>query len=249
MPTCAIAGRSSFSANPIRRERRSGAVRRRYRAPVASADKRPVALPPAERTVGQLVAETIRFYQDNFWQVLPLGLAIALIEQVQVGHSTYTQAALLAAGAPLMTAAYVRAAQLATGGGWSWTAFAIGVLVFVPVPALTLVFIFPAVLWLAFIGLAVPAAVAERTRFRESLIRGRRLGTADYVHALAGIATLVIVFGLTKLVLGVLLHGQADAALRSALFLSDLALSPLLFVGASLLYFDQDARLRSSVPA
>ena len=214
---------------------------------MASAEKRPLALPPADRTVGQLVAESIRFYQERFWQVLPLGLAFAVIDQAQLGRQPYTQAAVLAAGAPLMTAAYVRASSLATGARWSWTAFLVGVLVFVPVPALTLVFIFPAVAWLAFIGLAVPAAVVERNGFRESLIRGRKLGTADYVHSLAGMATLVIVFALTKLVLGVLLHGQADTTLRTALFLSDLALSPLLFVGAALLYFDQDARLRSTV--
>jgi hypothetical protein len=206
------------------------------------------ALPPAQRTVGQLVAETIRFYQGHFWQVLPLGLAFAAIHQFQLGHSAVAQAAVLAVGAPLMTAAYVRASTLVTGAAWSWTAALVGVLLFVPVPALTLVFVFPGILWLAFIGLAVPAAVFERTGFRESLVRGRQLGTADYVHALGGLATLVIVFTLTGLVLGQLLRGQADTALRSALFLSDLALSPLLFVGAALLYFDQDARLRSSVP-
>jgi hypothetical protein len=232
----------------IRRVGACGSVSRRYGAAVASAsEKRPLALPPAERTVGQLVAESIRFYQERFWQVLPLGLAFAAIEQAQVGHRPYVQAGLLAAGAPLMSAAYVRAASLVTGRPWSWTAFLVGVLLFVPVPALTLVFIFPAVLWLAFMGLAVPVAVAERTRFRRSLIRGRQLGTADYVHSLAGMATLVLVFALTKLMLGILLHGQADATLRTALFLSDLALSPLLFVGAAILYFDQDARLRSTV--
>ena len=215
----------------------------------SASEKRPLALPPAERTVGQLVAESIRFYQEHFWQVLPLGLAFAVIDQFQLGHRAVVQAAVLAAGAPLMTAAYVRAAALVSGASWSWTAFGAGVLVFLPAPALMLVFILPAVAWLAFIGLAVPAAVVERTRFRGSLIRGRQLGTADYVHSLAGLATLVIVFTLTRLVLGALLHGQADSALRSAVFLADLALSPLLFVGAALLYFDQEARLRSSVPS
>jgi hypothetical protein len=214
----------------------------------SASENRPLALPPAERTVGQLVAEAIRFYQSHFWAVLPLGLAFAAIDQFQIGHRPTVQAAALAAGAPLMTAAYVRASSLVTGARWSWRAFLVGVVVFIPVPALTLVFVLPGVLWLAFMGLAVPAAVVERTGFRESLMRGRQLAMADYIHALAGLATLVIVFTLTRLVLGQLIHGQADAALRSAVFLSDLALSPLLFVGAALLYFDQDARLRSSVP-
>ena len=33
----------------------------------------PPPLPPAERTVGQLIAETIRLYGQHFWRALPLG--------------------------------------------------------------------------------------------------------------------------------------------------------------------------------
>jgi len=202
----------------------------------------PPPLPPETRTVGQLVAESIRFYQGRFWAVVPLGLSLAAIEQVSAGHSTATQALVLAAGAPLMTASYVRAAQLVAGAGWSWPGFAAGVLIFLPVPALMLLYDLPALAWLAFVGLAVPAAVVERLGFRDALARGRRLGTVDYVHSLGGIATLAIVFGLTKFVLVLLLKGQADAAVRSALFLADVVLSPLLYVGAALLYYDQAAR-------
>src|SRR5581483_8540963 len=43
------------------------------------AELRPVALPPAERTVGQLVAESIRFYGEHFWPCLSLGLAPAAL--------------------------------------------------------------------------------------------------------------------------------------------------------------------------
>ena len=52
-----------------------------------------------------------------------------------------------------------------------------------------------------------------------------------------------IVFGVTKVMLILLLRGQADSTERIALFLADLVLSPLLFVGAALLYFDQAARV------
>ena len=38
------------------------------------AESRPAALPPAQRTVGQLIAESIRLYGARFWTVLPLGL-------------------------------------------------------------------------------------------------------------------------------------------------------------------------------
>ena len=61
--------------------------------------------------------------------------------------------------------------------------------------------------------------------------------------ALGGIATLAIVFLLSKYVLVLLLQGQADVAVRTALFLGDLVLSPLVFVGSALLYLDQRARL------
>jgi hypothetical protein len=46
----------------------------------------PPPLPPGERTVGQLVGETIRAYGDNFWRALPLGLALALVDQVSVNR-------------------------------------------------------------------------------------------------------------------------------------------------------------------
>ena len=44
----------------------------------------PPPLPPAERTVGQLVAETIRAYGDNFWRALPLGIPLALVDQLSL---------------------------------------------------------------------------------------------------------------------------------------------------------------------
>ena len=39
----------------------------------------PPPLPPEERSVGQLVAETIRFYQHHFFQTLALGLSVAAL--------------------------------------------------------------------------------------------------------------------------------------------------------------------------
>ena len=202
----------------------------------------PPPLPPETRTVGQLVAETIRFYQGRFWQVLPLGLSLAAIEQVSAGLGTTAQTLVLLAGAPLMTASYLLAVQLVSGAAWSWTAYALGIAIFLPAPFLMLVYALPAVAWLALFGLAVPAAAIERLGPRDALVRGRRLGTADYVHALGGMATLTIVFALTKFVLVLLLRNQADVAVRTALFLADLVLSPLLFVGSALLYYDQAAR-------
>lgn len=203
----------------------------------------PPPLPPETRTVGQLVAESIRFYQRRFWAVLPVGLSLAAVNQVTAGHSTRTQALVLAAASPLMAASFVRACQLLGGTAWSWTGLAVGTLVFVPVPLLMLFYLLPALAWLAFAGMAVPAATIERRRFRDALVRGRQLGGADYVHALGGVATLAIVFALSKFLLVLLLKGQADVAVRSAFFLADLVLAPLLFVGSALLYYDLAARV------
>ena len=204
----------------------------------------PPALPPESRPVGQLIAESIRVYGDSFWAVLPLGLPIAVVNQISANHGLWFQVAVLAAAAPLLSAAYVRACLLIRRGPWK-VPFLLGILLILPLPLLMLVYVFPAVAWLAFVGLAVPAGIFEGRGLVASLRRGMALARADYVHALGSLAALAIIFGVTKLALVVLLHGSADAAERSAVFLADLVLSPLLFLGAALLYFDQAARVKS----
>jgi hypothetical protein len=114
-----------------------------------------------------------------------------------------------------------------------------------PFPLLRSFFILPGIAWFAFIGLAVPAAMVEGLGFREALVRGRRLGVADYVHALGSLAALVVVVGIAANVLSALLHTQGDNGQRVAVFLSDIVLGPLLFLGGALLYGDQVARVGS----
>jgi len=209
----------------------------------------PEPLPPATRTVGQLVAESIRFYGDHFWTTLPLGLAIVAINQVTVGRSTIVQASVLAGGAPLMAAAYTRAASLVGEKkielGDAARAIAVGSLVWVPAAFLSLFYVLPAVAWLALVGLVVPVLVLERRPVGAALRRAVELARADFVHALASLATLVILFGLVKLMLVLLLRDLGDSGERVALGLADLVMSPLLFVGGAILYLDQAARVRS----
>jgi hypothetical protein len=207
------------------------------------AEPRPAALPPAERTVGQLVAESIRFYGDHFWQVLPLGLVLLAVDLVSLHRSVEVQTLILWAFTPAFSAAYVRAAMLAQGKPWSWPAFTAAFLVFLPFPVLVRLFVLPGLVWFALFGLSVPAALAEGLGVRSALRRGWQLARADAVHAIAGLITLGLVFFVSRYALLILIHGFAAQGQTDAGMLADLVLSPLLFVGASLLYVDQAARV------
>jgi hypothetical protein len=208
----------------------------------------PAPLPPGERTVGQLVAESIRAYGNRFWAVLPLGIPLTLSTQFSLGRSSNVQTLILLGFTPLIAAAFVRANSLVHNVKPTLLAFVLACLIFAPVPILARVFVLPAVAWLALFGLAVPASMIEHLRFRPALERGRRLGTADFVHALGSLAALVIVVGLSELTLIALLRSQGDNGQRAAHALADLVLSPLLYVGGALLYVDQVARMGARRP-
>jgi hypothetical protein len=205
----------------------------------------PPPLPPAERTVGQLVGETIRAYGNGFIRLLPLGLPLAVVDQLSVHHGVEAQALVLWAASPFIVAAYVYACAHVHEAAPTAQAFLLGLLIFAPFPVLRALYILPAIAWFAFIGLAVPASLVERLGYRAALVRGRRLGVVDYVHALGSLATLVLVVGVANITLEALLHTQGGNGARAALFLADLVLTPLLFLGGALLYTDQAARIGS----
>ena len=206
----------------------------------------PAPLPPDQRTVGQVVAESIRFYGSHFWAVLPLGIPVALADQLSVHQTLGVQMIVYWLLTPLFVGGYLWAIRLMYDARPTRTAVLVAVLVWAPFPALRAFYILPAIAWLAFLGLAVPAAAIEHLGFRDALERGRRLGIADYVHALGSLAALVIVVGLSSFTLSSLLHSQGSSGQRVALLLSDAVLSPLLFLGGALLYVDQAARVGSS---
>jgi hypothetical protein len=210
--------------------------------------ERPAPLPPNERTVGQLVAESIRAYGDRFWKLLPLGIPLALSTQLSLGRSANVQTVILLAFGPLVAAAFVWACRVLHQARPTVTAYVLAVLIFAPVPILARLIVLPAVAWLALFGLAVPAAMIEHLGFRAALERGRRLATADYVHALGALAALVIVVGVSDLTLIALLRSQGENGQRVAHALADLVLSPLLYIGGALVYVDQAARVGSRRP-
>jgi hypothetical protein len=207
----------------------------------------PPPLPPETRTVGQLVAETLKIYGDNLWASLALGISVTIINQISVGHNTSFQVLVLAAGAPLMAASFTGASAIVGGvrprRGDAVRAVIVGSVVFVPAAFLTLLFVLPAVAWLALVGLVVPVLVLERPGIEAAFRRAIQLARADFVHALGSLATLAILFGLVKLTLVLLLRDLGDAGERAALGLGDLVMSPLLFLGGALLYVDQAARV------
>jgi len=208
----------------------------------------PPPLPPETRTVGQLVAESLKLYGNHMRAALALGVSVTAINQVSAGHETPVQVVVLAAGAPLMAASYTAASALVggvrLGAADAARAVAVGALVFVPAALLTILYILPAIAWLALVGLVVPVMVIERRPTRDSLRRAVQLARADFVHALGALATLALLFGLVKLMLALLLKDLGDSGERVALGLADLVVSPILFLGAALLYVDQEARYR-----
>jgi hypothetical protein len=208
----------------------------------------PPPLPPAERTVGQLIAESIRAYGASFWRLLPLGLPLALVGLANRHANAGRQMLTLWAATPLFVVAYLIACAIVLKLAVNRTSVLVAVLIYLPFPALLSLYLLPGLAWFAFIGLAVPAAMAGGLRFREALVRGRQLGLADYVHAFGSLAALVIVVAVSALALRALLSSQGDNGQRVALFLASLVLSPLLFIGGALLYVDQAARLDSPSP-
>jgi hypothetical protein len=209
----------------------------------------PAPLPPEQRTIGQLIAESIRLYGARFLHAIPLGIVVAAVNQAAVDAGRAATGAVLLAAAPLFTLAYAYAAQLATGVKASrreWlVALAVGVVVWIPAALLFPWFALAGVVWLALFGLAVPAAIAEGISFTASLKRGWALGRVDLVHSIGALAALVVLFVLTRVVLALVLESQADNTVRTAIFLADTVLAPLLFLGGALLYVDQRARLGS----
>ncbi|MDP8911429.1 MAG: hypothetical protein M3M94_05125, partial [Actinomycetota bacterium] len=203
--------------------------------------ERPPALPPETRTVGQLVAETVQLYRQRFWISLPLGLSVAVLDQITFERTQFWQLVLSAAiGGVLLTVSYIGASLIVAGQAPSLrgldTAFAGGILAFLPAPFLIAVFVLPGLAWLALVGLVVPVATIEQRGLGDAFRRAIQLARADYVHALGALSTLVITYVITRLVLVVLLHDSAGNVERVASFLADLVLSPILFLGAALLY-------------
>jgi hypothetical protein len=211
----------------------------------------PPPLPPAERTVGQLVAETLRLYGRRFFPSLALGIGPAVLAVTAAAlEGRALVLFVVLTGPPLLSASYVGAAFVAgeeeRPRGSRAVAFAIGLAAFLPL-TVARVWVFPGIYivvlaYFALVALGVPAALYERLGVVAAFRRGVRLARADYVHALGSVATLVITIILTMFALFFLLARFGEATLPVAAFLAFLVLAPVFFLGCTLLYDDNAAR-------
>jgi hypothetical protein len=210
----------------------------------------PPPLPPETRTVGQLVAETVRLYGADAWRSLALGVGPALLTvgAYEIGWRP-ALAALGAAYLVVATSSYMGACLLVAKRRPTrqslWRAFGVGVFIALPVLGLSFGLGVLALAWLALVGLAVPATLIEDLPPRAAIRRGVALGRVDYVHALGSLCALAVVVFLTQGLLFSLLHGASEQATDISAFLAALVVQPILFLGSALLYFDQAARVES----
>lgn len=211
----------------------------------------PAPLPPDERPVGQLVGEAIRLYGRRFTPALALGAAPAAFTLgVAALDGVARFAFAFAAGPVLLASALVGATLLASDVERPQivSALVAAVPAFLPFIAAR-VFLFPgayllAVAWFALVGLAAPAALIEGRGAADSLRRAVKLARADFVHAMGAVAALAIIIALSIFLLFFLLAGFGDQTLGVAALLAIVVTGPLFFLGAALLYFDQEARER-----
>ncbi|HSC73758.1 MAG TPA: hypothetical protein VLB89_06290 [Gaiellaceae bacterium] len=214
----------------------------------------PPPLPPETRTVGQLVAESIRLYGARFWPSLALGIGPGLLGIAAADlHGAVRVVVVVGAGPLVLASSYAGAVALVRPigrGRYVAVALAVGYVAFLPI-CVSRLWIFPGIYlvalgWLALVGLAVPAALVERRGYADALRRGIQLARADYVHALGSLATLAITIFLTGLVIFFSIREGSGQAIRIAAVLALVVLAPLFVLGAAVLYVDQAARVESS---
>src|SRR5438067_1089092 len=117
----------------------------------------PPPLAPEDRTVGQLVAETIRLYGKHFWSSLALGILPALIVVAGMKSSGRPIVGVISGGGVVVwSLSYVGACLVATGvrpgAATVLRALAVAVAVYFFVPFLAAAAIIPAVAWLGLVG-------------------------------------------------------------------------------------------------
>jgi hypothetical protein len=209
---------------------------------------------PAERTVGQLIADAIKLYGHRFWRGLGLGIPAAAFT---TGASFFDGGAQVAWGllvGPFALAlSYVWAVEVAIPAQRTrGRALLAGAVAFLPLAASrALVFTgvyFVALAWFAMVGLAVPTVLVEGRGLRDALRHGVQLARADFVHAFGTVAALAVVVIVSIFSLSLAIRGFSAQSITVSAVMAVIVMSPLFFLGSALLYLDQKARLESRSP-
>lgn len=193
------------------------------------------------------MAEALKLYGNQFWSCLPLGLPVAVASVLAFELSIRQQTAVFVVLAPFFTLAIAEACTIEAGRrpplrAWV-TATVLGTLAFLPAAATLPWIVIAAVLWLGLVGWVVPVALLEELPPGPAIRRSLALGRADFAHAAGGIATLFLLFFVTRVMLAWLLREQADNTVRASVFLADVLISPVVFLGVAVLYRDLVARV------
>ena len=209
---------------------------------------------PAQRTVGQLIADAIKLYGHRFWPGLGLGIPAAAFT---IGAAFLDGGTRIAYGVVVgpfaLALSYVWAVEVTTATQKTrGRALVAGAVAFLPLAASrVLVFTgvyFVALAWFALVGLAVPTVLVEGRGLRGALKRGLRLARADFVHAFGTVAALAVVVIVSIFSLSLLLAGFGAQSITISAVMAVIVMSPLFFLGSALLYVDQKARLESGSP-
>ncbi|MGZ4397955.1 MAG: hypothetical protein ACXVZ1_06005 [Gaiellaceae bacterium] len=220
---------------------------------------------PESRTIGQSIGAGIRAYGDNFWRalllaivpVLPAAAGIAA-HSLGVGYRvvvpptivlidvTITLAFAAAAAVVGRARLTARSAAVALAAGLTalipahLVVLVGGLIGGVAVAVLALVLLAP--VWLALLGLAVPAAVLEGLGYRDALRRARVLAQVDFRHLWGAMTTLAVVCLAGFLMLLMLLVNTSRMDGQIAQPITAIVMLPLLLFGGAVLYQDQVAR-------
>ncbi|HEV3408462.1 MAG TPA: hypothetical protein VG079_07245 [Gaiellaceae bacterium] len=222
-------------------------------------------MPPAERplALGEILAETVRFYGERFWAALGVGAIVAGAFVVALLVPEALGIAILVVALTVVYGATVRLVSGDTfGEAWAQVALRLPVLLIlglaVTVPfalaARYLLLLVVAAAWLGLVGFAIPVAMLEREsepagwfwRIGYALRRSLTLARAEYLHALGVTITLIFIYVLVGTLLANTLVGFAENSGWAALTLVQVVFAPFFFIGLSVLYFEQKARAVSS---
>ncbi|HVY60439.1 MAG TPA: hypothetical protein VHF22_02250 [Planctomycetota bacterium] len=106
-----------------------------------------------------------------------------------------------------------------------------------------------AIVWLAFTGFAVPAAMVDEgassswvERLNAAVRRSTALARVEFLHALGVAAALFAINIVVGVLLAVALANFADNGQLAAVAIAQVVLSPFFFLGLTVLYFEQLAR-------